>query len=205
MSEIDWSLRLVGPALSEPLSLSQAKLHLKIDDSLTEEDDAITDYVSSAREYLEQAYNLRFAQQQVELLIAQFPTDDRFKLPIWPVQSVDYFRYQDIQNNSYDLLPGIGYLTRLFRKPCELVLPFGAVWPPITLTTADAIQVGLTVGYLRGDSPETLPVPFQAIQAMKLLIGHMYENHSAVTLGTLDQTTPTAMGVVNLMQNVRLF
>lgn len=200
-----WALRTIRPPAAEVISLSQAKGHLHIDLSFTDEDTTLEGYIESAREVIEQHYNLRLAQQQVELLLQNFPYGDAIQLPIWPVQSADYLNFTDVANVTRTLTIGTDVLTRLYCKPAELKLPFGGVWPAQVLTTADPVKIGLTVGFITGASPETLKMPARAVAAMLLLIGHSYDNRSAVTLGTLMKSEKLLHGVDDLMADLRLY
>ena len=202
---MDFSLRVITPAAGEPLTLAQAKSHLKIPADLTDEDADVQLYLSAARDYIEQAYNVRFMPQQIEIIFHFFPKGDRFLLPLTPIQSVDYIHYtgSDLVERSLD--PTKDVRLSIHRKPAQIVLPWAQVWPPIILDTADAVRIGVTAGFITGGSPETLPLPFGALAAIRLMITHMYENRSAVTLGTLEKTDPVALGIDHLMGNVRLF
>jgi len=210
----DWSIAQLNPPVGEPLTLAQAKLHLRIDDSLTEDDVYVTDLISAARGELEDEYGIRFLQQQVEVRLQNFPRADRIKLPIWPVQTIDYFRYHvadgtvgtmDVVTDDTQAISGSAVLTRVSKKPAEVMLPFAHVWPAVILQAADGIRIGLTVGYLTGGSPETLPIPPAALMAMRRLISHGYENRDNVTLGTLMKSDEIAFGVSRLMANVGLY
>lgn len=211
VQQTDWSISTLVPPTSEPITLTRAKTHLKIDPLLTEEDDDIQDYIAAARSYLEETFFVRIMPQKVEMQISQFPREDRIRLVAWPIRSIDYVRYTDINGNVGEMnvgtstTAGATVLTRLNRKPCELKLPFAKIWPTAVLQESDGVQIGMSVGYLRGDSPETLPIPPAVIGAMKLLITNFYENRSAVTNGTLDKTDPLAISVGHLMANVRLY
>lgn len=204
----DWSIRRLTLPTSEPLTLAQAKDHLRIDQSLTIEDNDITLMLEAARDYLEAAYSIRLMPQTVEVTLQQFPREDRIRLPIWPIPSFNYLKYTDVADVERQMTIGtntnaVDLLARTWKKPAELVLPFGKIWPPYVVQQADAIRIGCNVGFT-GQSPE-FPLPSQAIQAMKLLIGHFYENRSAVTMGTLMKSDPLALAVDHLMANVRLY
>jgi hypothetical protein len=148
-------------------------------------------------------------KQQVEVTLQNFPRADRIRFPIWPVQSVDYFHYTDTADVQRSMVIGTtsaaDLLARTAKKPAEVVLPFAKIWPAYVLQMADAIRIGLTVGFLSGASPDLLPIPGAAIRAMKLLIGHYYENRSAVTLGTLMKSEPLVLAVASCMSSVGLY
>jgi hypothetical protein len=128
------------------------------------------------------------------------------------VQSCDYFTFEDTLGNVNPLVvgatgdAGVQVLTRLNRKPCELVLPWAHVWPPTVLTTADPIRIGLTVGYMTaGQSPLTLPIDVNILNAMCLLISWWWDNGAAATLGSLMKSDVSAIGVDQMMASVKLY
>lgn len=207
----DWVLQTLQEPSAEPITLTQAKQHLRVPDDLTEFDDLITEYMLSARDFIERTYGLPIMPQKVRLSLAQFPRADRVRLPVWPVQRVDAGRYYTIDGVAHPFTfgdsstqPVPDLLLRLSRKPAEIVVPWAHIWPPAVLQTADAVQFDLTVGFVRGDSPETLPVPAVVLQALRLLIGHMYDIGAAVTvIGRPSE--PLVLGLDAMMTNVRLW
>jgi uncharacterized phiE125 gp8 family phage protein len=202
---LDFSIRPLSLPTSEPMSVAQAKAHLRIPADVTEFDEIVADLIASARDYIEQTYNLRILPQDVEIGFLQFPKGDRIRLPIWPVQSLNYFHYTTAAEETLAIDLNVLVKARLHRKPAEIALRFSQVWPAVITDTSEGLQIGLTVGWETGDSPELLPRPPQINQAMRLLIGHGFNNGSAVTLGTLDKSDPLALGVDSLMANIRLY
>lgn len=202
---LEFSIRQLTPPATEPMTLAEAKNHLRIPDDVTELDTVIALYIASARAYLEATYSTYLVKRTIEILFQNFPRVDTMRMPIWPIQSIDYFRYTGANGTQGSLAVDTQILTRLYKKPPELVLPWAAVWPQIVLTTADPIAVGATVGFVTASSPENLPMPAAALEAMRMLIGHQYFNGSAITLGSLMKSDPIALGVSQFMANVGLY
>ena len=212
----DWALEWIQYPAYEPLTLSQAKQQLGITDDQNDFDALIggtgagDGYISVARSYIEETYGLPILPQKVRLTLAQFPLGDTIRIPIWPVQSIDAFSYVTSDSISHPLTYGDNLtqpipqvLTRLARKPCELILPFAKIWPPAVLQTSDGVAIDMTVGFLNGQSPETLPIPSVVFQAMRLLIAHYFMNREASTvIGRPSE--PLVIGIDSLMSNVRL-
>lgn len=207
----DFAIRQLTFPAEEPLSLQEAKAHLRIDDEITDFDSILTGYLLAGRNFLESAYNVRLLKQTVEYTIDQFPYEDRIKFRIWPIQSIDYIRVTDVKGAVSNLAYGPATddanvaRPRLFKKPAELVLGYTKLWPTTILDTADAIAFGLTVGFQTDNSPETLPLPDEVKQAMRFLLEHQFTNGSAVTQGVVGQTDLVTLGVDNFMANVRLY
>jgi len=205
----DWSLRLVTPPAAEPLTLDQVKRALRLPLDYLDEDTELAEILASARNELEQEYNIRFVVQTVELLLQNFPREPFIRFPIWPVQEVLYLKYTDtagtVRQMEIDSLSAtFAVLTRLYRKPAQVVLPFSKFWPSTILQTADPIAIGLKVGFVTGESPEGLPMPPMGLSAIKRLCEHGYRYKGAVTLGSLLTSEELKFGVSRLMANVGL-
>ena len=193
-----FSRRPIGSAGTEILTLAAAKRSLSIEDDFTGDDVLIQEYLDSAHDYIGRSFNLQLRKQDLELGFRCFPREDRIQIPIWPIQAVLYFRYIDSSGNSHDLTEGTGYKTALDAMPAEVVLPYTGTWPSAVLDTTYPVKVGVTAGYLKGDSPESYPVPGGLMQAMRLLVGRMYEYNSPEVDDATEET------LRRLMSNVRL-
>lgn len=202
----DWSLAPLVLPTSEPVTLAQMKTYLKLPSIVTDEDDEIMDVVAAARGWIEKTYDIWIMPQQWELRLQYFPRADRIRIPKSPIRSVDYLRYTDTGYNDFSLQVGTGIgsqvLTRLAKNPAELILPFGAVWPPTILQLDDPVKIGLTGGFDVLGSPSLLPIPGQVIRAIKLLVDTWYNNRSSITLGSLQRSDPMAHGVEMLMASI---
>jgi uncharacterized phiE125 gp8 family phage protein len=79
------ALRLITPAASEPLTLAQAKLFLRIDH--TADDEAITRAIASARQFAEQYLRTVLLPQTWEYVVAN-PLSSALRLPLGPAQTI---------------------------------------------------------------------------------------------------------------------
>ena len=207
----DWAIETLALPAAEPMTLATAKLQCRVPTAITEYDALLSDAISAARNYIESTFAIYLAKQRVRITFASFPQGDRFRLPVWPIQTIDAMDYVTADGVAHflnvgevDTVPVPDVIARLWRKPAEMVLPFAHIWPPATLQIGGAIRISATVGFITG-SPELLPMPAAALQAMKLLIGHAYMNGSAVTIGSLQKSDPLALGVRDMMANLRLW
>ncbi len=200
----DFSIRALSLPAAEPLTVAEAKDHLRIPVDVTDFDSQAAALIEASRYYLEENHSVKLVKQDVELILQCFPREDRIRIPVWPVQAINYITWRAADNTAGSMDPAIDYDVRIYRKPAEVVLRFAKIWPPIVLATADPVAIGLTVGFLSGSSPELLPMPGTVKQAMKLLIDHWYRNGSDVTIGSLMVSKKLERGVDALMKNVRL-
>lgn len=198
----DWTWDMTVPPSAEPITLAQAKSHLRIEQDLTDFDTEITEAIQDARAYLEDGWGLKIMPQKWTMTLQQFPRADTIRLEYGPVKSVDTFTFTDTTGADFSLIEGTDFLTRLAKKPVEIILPFGKIWPATILQTADGVQLGLTMGFAVNDSPSLKPLPPQLRRALYLLLGHFYENRSAVTVGTLNVSTNIETGVASMMSTL---
>jgi uncharacterized phiE125 gp8 family phage protein len=101
-----------------------------------------------------------------------------FAIPFGSLQSVSSIKYVDsdaaetvVSSSVYDVVT--------WEDPGRVVLAYSQTWPPVTLRTAGGFIVRFVCGY--GDASTDIPEPL--IQAMKLTIGHLYENREQVVVG----------------------
>lgn len=185
-----------GPAI-EPVSLDEAKLHLRIDHS--EEDTLIAGLIGAARRHIESAVLSRsLVTQTWELYLDRFPAKSIIKLPRPPLQSVESIKYT-LEGGTEVTFDASNYIVDNVSEPGRIVLKRDASWPADVLEPVNGVKVTFVAGY--GDNPEDVPDPIK--QAMLLLIGDLYENReeSIVIQGLTVQRLP--FGVQSLLYDFR--
>lgn len=174
-----------GPA-SEPLTTEELKLHLRADHAA--EDDYITALGIAARRYCERVTRRKFVTQTWDVMFDRFPCDGAFVLPDFsPAQSVDSITYTDADGNSGQTVSPSDYVADVYSEPPRIRLAYGASWPA-TRDTPNAVTVRVVVGY--GD-PEDVPETIKS--AIRLLVGHWYENREGVTVDGTPREVPMAV------------
>lgn len=187
------ALRLASPPAEEPVSLDEAKLHLRIDHS--EEDALIAGLIGAARRHIEETVLSRaLITQTWELYLDRFPAKAIIKLPRPPLQSVESIKYT-LEDGSEATFSASNYIVDNVSEPGRIVLKRDASWPADTLIPVNGVKVTFAAGY--GDDPADVPDPIK--QAMLLLIGDLYENReeSIVVQGLQVQRLP--FGVQSLL------
>ncbi len=190
------SIRLISPPAVEPVSLQEAKLHLRLDIGTTE-DDLLTSLIQAARQYCEGFQRRVYITQTWELWLDKFPDIDNIYLPWPPLQSVASIKYYDTADLEY-LLHDSNYFVDTQSQPGRLSLNYGKSWPSTALRPTNGLCITFICGY--GDAAEDVPV--KALYAMKLLVGHYYENREAVSQ---SQLYPAPMSVDALLWQDRCF
>src|SRR5262245_5800563 len=104
-----WALQQTAAPTVEPVSLSSAKSHLRVD--FSDDDALIWDKLRAARDYVERLTNLCLCQQTWKLYLDYFPPADRWQswpwrgapstilIPRFPVQSVTSIQWTDLNGN----------------------------------------------------------------------------------------------------------
>jgi len=171
------ALSLVTAPACEPLSLTAAKLHLRVDHTV---DDTLIDVLcAAARDYVETGTRRKMITQTWDLKLDCFP--ETIWLPFPPVTSVTSITYTATDGTSTVLSSSL-YTTSLpsgSQADCARIVPaYNQVWPSIR-TVPDAVVVRFACGY--GSSASAMPDALLA--AMKLLVGHWYTNRESVVVG----------------------
>ncbi len=162
--------------MAEPVSLAQAKAHLRVID--TSEDALITSLIVAAREWVE--------RETGQILVQRTKTKrlDRFggyiELYWRPVVAVTSISYPDTAGVDATYT---GFRTNIGESRVYPAL--NGSWPSIGAN--GEITVTYTAGYAVGQEPQSL------IQAMLLLIGHWFANREAVNIGTNASEVPMAV------------
>lgn len=161
------AIKTIMPPAAEPLSLDEAKQHLRITDS--DNDIIISSLIVQAREFCEDYQNRKYITQTLELVLDGFPNCNYIEfLNISPVQAVESIKYFDTNGMEY-LFEQSSYIVDTDSFVNRIVLGYGKSWPAITLQTANAVRIRLTAGY--GDASNKIPetVKWAMILHMRLL------------------------------------
>ena len=185
---MSYGVKIITPNATLPISLVDAKLHLKLDSDTTD-DSLVTSLIMVAREMVENYCRTRLLQWTEELYLDQFPFEYQINLRKWPIQSITSVNYLDI-NGVQQTLDGTAitgdYLADTISRPGRMCLQY-ARWFPVTRWIDNAVWVRYVVG-----NATTADIPPTLIQAMKILIYHLYENRSAVVTNTHVAEMPMA-------------
>ena len=172
----------VPPAL-EPVSLADAKAHMRVD--AADEDALITRLITGARGQLERGLGRALVTQSWTYFLDDWPPGYALALPLAPVQSIDAIRIYAL-NDSYAVLPPSSYLLDGLGSPPRLIRRGTLPWP-VPLRPGNGIAIDFTAGH--GSQPGDVPAALRI--AMLLLVAHQYENRQlAEAPGTAGGTLP---------------
>ncbi len=170
-------LKLVTLPAIEPVTLAEAKAHLRLD---TDADDAyVSALITAARERVEVFLRRAPITQVFECTIDDFPAYDRaIDLPRPPLQSVEWIRYLDTAGVLQPLDPGIYTVDASSNEIGRIALAWNRFWP-FTRYTINAITIQVTTGH--GDVAEDVP---QAIrQGILIEVSNLDENREDAIVG----------------------
>ncbi len=182
---MNWTLS-TPPAL-EPVSLAEAKTHCRIDGS--DDDDYLAGLITAARVYLEEVMRRAFLTQTWRASLDAWPDDSEITLPRAPLQSVISIVYKDSSGAQTTLAETDDYLVDTDSEPGRIVPAVNKNWPETALYPINPIQITYIAGY--GDAPENVPATIR--QAIRLLVGHWYENREATMSGATAREIPLAV------------
>lgn len=193
---MNFGIQLVTNPKDEPLTLAEAKAHLRVD--FDAEDTLILSLIHAARETVEGKLRRSVFSQTWRMTLDQFPYPvetltvspserdeylfpsiyySRFaiRLPRTKVTAVSSITLQDVDNSTVTLDPAT-YVVDTNSEPARIVPINGGGWPYVASYLPGSIAITFTAG--EWDS-KTVPVSIK--QAMLLLMGHWYANREAVT------------------------
>jgi uncharacterized phiE125 gp8 family phage protein len=160
--------RLTGPAL-EPLSLAEAKLHLRV--SGPDEDALIQTLIRSARETIERETGLILIDQGWRLILDGWPPSSVIRVPLRPLKTLDAVRILNadavpsaLAVTLFDVAP-VACAIRLKSRPADPLRPLSG------------IELDVTIGHgLPADIPAAL------IQAIQMMVAFWFENRGDAQL-----------------------
>ena len=178
----------IGPAL-EPVDLTTVKDHLRVDSD--DDNGLITSLITVARRYAEKYQNYAYITQTWELWLDGWPDANYLKIPLPPLQSITAIKYYDTANKEAPFEDS-KYFVDTKNEPGRIVLAYGKTWPTATLRPANGIYIEFKAGY--GDAANNVPEEIK--QAIKMIVGDMYEHRENTIIGDQGYEPPFAAKVL---------
>ncbi len=156
------SLNLKTAPASEPLTLSEVKDYLRIQD--TQDDALLTALITASRERAEAFTRRVWITQTWTLWLDRFPKEKASRkgwesnaqwisIPKPPLQSVAFLKTYDATNTATEFNPA-RYLVDNISVPGRIALNESETWP-VDLRPVQSIEIEFTAGYgLASDVPE---------------------------------------------------
>ena len=182
---------LVTPPAELPVSLAEAKAHLRIDHA--DEDAQVTAAVAAATAHLDGwdgVLSRALVTQTWDIGFPGFRT--RLRLPLRPVQSVTSVTYRDSDGAEQTFTD---FLLHFDALGAYLAPAPDAEWPE-TQARDDAVTVRIVAGY---GAASDVPPPLKS--AILLLTSHLFDQRGAVAFGGSPIELP--FGVASLIAPYR--
>ncbi len=176
------SVTTVTAPASEPVSLTDAKLHLRVDTDA--DDDYITSLIVSARRTAETYTQRYLITQTLDARFEAWPdSGDWFYLPGPPTTSVTSVKYYDADGTE-QTWSSANYQTDIYSEPARVQVKAAYSYPAL-----DDRMAPITIRYVTGYA-NAAAVPSTIKQGMLLLIGEWYKNRENIVTGTIVATLP---------------
>lgn len=165
------------------LTLDQAKMHARVDEDLTDEDDWFQEKIEAATEELEQILQRSIMPQVRVQMLSAFPADGRIRLDYPKVRSLVSVKYLDAVTANEQTLDADTYTLINFddKSAAFLVRKPGKQWPT-ALSIDNGVSVEYNAGYVDANA-----VPMGIKQWIGMLVATWY--HKREMIITTDRGT----------------
>lgn len=180
------SLRRIDGPLVEPVSLLDAKNHLRIDAEFTQDDLYLQGLITAARIHVENASDRTLIRSKWQMKFDVFPGWG-IELPKPPIMS-DAVEVTYVPSDGvYVPVSFTNFRTDRDATPAAIYPQWNGFWP-----TCRGAENDVTVSYWAGFGPSGEQVPTPARHAILMLVAHWYANREAVAPGSMN---PVPMAV----------
>jgi uncharacterized phiE125 gp8 family phage protein len=165
------SILLTAPAV-EPVSLDEARAFLRVETH--DDDEVIAALIASSRIHVETETRRALITQSWRIVLDAWPADARIGVLPAPLQALSAARIYDFDNHAQEI------------DVAALVVDRGAsalIVAPWALPAPGRIAAGIELDVTAGYGDDTTDVPEALRQAMRLLLGHWYDNRGVVAPG----------------------
>ena len=175
---------LVTDLVTEPVSLADAKAHLRV--TTTDDNDLITAIITTARTYIELITGLSLGPKTWDIYFENFKGDELY-LPYAPLVSVTYVKYYDFggTQNTWD---SSNYIVDTDSIPGRVYPVYNGYWPSDSRGYEKDINVRFVSGYADADA-----VPNPLKHAIMMMVGELYENREISLVGATINDLPFAV------------
>ena len=179
-------MQLITPPAGEPVSLQEAKAHLRVD--FDDDDGLIQALIAAARQAAQTITNRQLMSARWKLVMDSFPGPSLMGVPAGqpfslpghailihksPVLNVVSINYLDMAG-VLQSMPASNYTVDAACEPARITPVFGQIWP-IALPQIGAVSVTFDAGYGAAAS-----VPEGIKSWIKLRVGSLYAHREEV-------------------------
>jgi uncharacterized phiE125 gp8 family phage protein len=185
-------IQTTPPAL-EPVSLAEAKAHLRLD--TTADDLLVAGLITAARQHIEKSMQIALISQSLSLFLDAWPAlQNPIALPKAPI-----LQLLAVRTFARDDTPTSLRLSEfeVDRGPPPRIAMRSSATPSSALRRLNAIEIAFTAGF--GTSPNDVPQPIR--HALLHLMAHLYEHRG---LPSADAAAPVTEALLTPWRRSRL-
>lgn len=187
------SLRRITEPVVEPVTLAEAKAHLRIDPDFDADNSYVMALITAARYHVETVCDRTLVRSQWQMKLDAFPSWD-IELPRPPVTHGDIVVTYVPSDGVYQPIQWTNFREDRDATPAVIRPLWNRTWPPCRGAEND-----VTITYWAGYGDDGRSVPQPARHAMLMLIGSWFANREAVAPGSMN---PVPMAVDMLLGSV---
>lgn len=187
------SIRRIADPVVEPVSVAEAKQHLRIDPDFDGDDLYIQTLISSARHHVETVSDRTLIRSQWQIKLDTFPSWD-IELPRPPIAIGDVVVTYIPSNAVYEPVQYTDFRVDRDSTPAVIRPQWNGSWP-----TARGAENDVTITYWAGYGPSGVNVPPPARNCILMLVGHWYATREAVVQGGMN---PVPMAVEVMLGSI---
>jgi uncharacterized phiE125 gp8 family phage protein len=177
------SIQTTLQPVAEPITLAEAKLHLRVETSVTADDELIKSIITAARSYCEMVESRAYMIRTMQLKLDEF--EDTMRLPYPPLISVDSVQYIDSAGATQTLATTV-YEVDTTEFPGEIRLAYEQTWP-----SKRAVRNSVVITYKAGFS-----TAFTAADTDILTVGNMiFATGDVVRIETDQNELPSPLAI----------
>jgi uncharacterized phiE125 gp8 family phage protein len=171
------SLKPVTTPSEEPVSLQEARAHLRLE---SREDEYLTNLITAAQRHCESFLGRALITQTWDLMLDCFPADE-IEIPLPPLQSITYVKYKDTAG-VLQTLDISCYIVDANSQPGRVSPAYGQSWPS-TYDEIQSVQIRFVAGYgAAADVPQSIK------SAILIKLADLYEHRGDETASdTIDR------------------
>jgi uncharacterized phiE125 gp8 family phage protein len=169
---------------AEPVSTTEAKLHVKVESDITTDDSLIAIQVKAARKWVERTYGLAIVFQAWDGSLDGFPWGE-IQIPKYPLRAVSSITYHDEDLSTSTTFSSASYQVDKAKRPPVVVLKNGESWPTDSLRLSSGVVVRGKFGFA---------VPFTAATSDTITsTAHPFSNGDVVRVQNTGGALPAGL------------
>lgn len=191
------SLLLITDAATEPVTLAEARLHLRLASDYTTEDATISALITAARRMAEHELGRALITQTWEQVLDEFPGDEieLTKPKVIAITSIKYINTSEVETT----IDSADYALDSSTLPGWVKPAYGVDWPTDVLDSTNVVRVRYTAGYGAASA-----VPEEIKAWIKLQVASMWRNREAFVEGVSVAEIPNRF-VASLLDRERVY